>query len=206
MGQVIMNCTREKLVEELVGAVLEVNAGADVAFIIKALFFACDYHDGQSRDEGVPYIFHPFRVALYLVKKMHVTDVNIIAAALLHDVLEDCPGVTFEDIKQDFNQEVAEITAALTKLPPGGRLTMEERKNIYLTRIKNSHEKVIMIKIADRQDNLRTVHLSPKPGKYERYIRETKEFYLPLAKEFFPECAQEMELQINWGQNLKNKD
>ncbi|MCD4786401.1 MAG: HD domain-containing protein [Candidatus Eremiobacteraeota bacterium] len=181
---------KELTYENLEKAVMKNNPGLDREYLRKVFDFSKKTHQGQERDEGTPYFAHPFRVAIYLAKRMKVADERIIAAALLHDVLEDSAEVCREDVAGMFGEDVADYVQMMSKRDD---VEKEERKRLYRKQIKEAPRIVKMIKLADRIDNISSVHLSPRPDKISRYIKGTTEFYLPLARKNFPEMAEDME-------------
>ena len=147
----------------------------DIATVRRAYEIAQAAHSGQTRDEGTPYIVHPVRVAVSLIDELKIYSPTLICSALLHDVIEDSD-VTREDIRQTFNEEIAEIVWLLTKLEDVG---LRE----YLARIEAAaHTGAPIVKLCDRLDNLRSVIDTPKLEKRLRYIRTTEELFLPLAE------------------------
>ncbi len=152
----------------------------DVRLIMKAYLFAQENHKGQKRNSGEPYITHPLQVA-YILAEMGL-DESTICAALLHDVVEDTP-ITEEDIRKQFNGEIADMVAGVTKL--GTMLfssveetQVEDYRKMFLAMGKDI--RVIIIKLADRLHNMRTL----KYLKRDRQIanaKETMEIYAPLA-------------------------
>lgn len=176
--------------ENLEKAVMENNPGLDREYLKQAFYFSKKMHEGQERDEGTPYFVHPFRTAIYLTRRMKVGDERIIATALLHDVLEDSADVTREDIAGMFGEDVADYVQMMSKRKD---LEKDERRRLYRKQITEAPRIVKMIKLADRIDNISSIHLSPKADKIPWYIKGTMEFYLPLARENFPEMAEDME-------------
>jgi guanosine-3',5'-bis(diphosphate) 3'-pyrophosphohydrolase len=153
-----------------------------LAFVRQAYELAADVHATQMRDEGTPYILHPLRVAMSLVDELDVTSPTLIAAALLHDVIEDSPeyyargSVTRDDIASAFGEEVAEVVLLLSKFED---VTLPD----YLAAIEAAARTgAPLVKLADRLDNLRFLTHSPKTRKIHNYIRTTEIFYLPMAR------------------------
>jgi 2-iminobutanoate/2-iminopropanoate deaminase len=178
--------------EDLARAVLQNNPSANVNFIKKAFDFAEATHRCQKRDEGSPYFEHPCRVALYLAKDMGMGDEKVIATALLHDTLEDDGNVTEEVLKERFGEDVAGNVAWLSKARKTGRISREERDREYYDRLRQAPEDVWRVKVADRLDNVRSLHLSPNREKKKRYISATRENVIPKARKIFPPAADEM--------------
>lgn len=153
-------------------------------------------HAGHSRDEGTPYILHPLRVALILAEECHIGDPEVIAAALLHDVIEDSaranqPALAAADLEREFGARVARMVALLTKetAPPEHKL---QRDEAYYARIAAAAADTRRLKCADRLDNLRHIHLSPEPGKAERYKQQTRRHELLIARETDPYLYQQL--------------
>lgn len=146
----------------------------DVAQVYRAYEVAYDAHNGQTRDEGTPYIVHPVRVAVSIVDELSLYSPALVCSALLHDVIEDSD-ITRDDVAQMFGQQIAEIVWLLTKIEDVS-LTQ------YLANIEAaSHTGAPIVKLCDRLDNLRSVVHSPRPEKKRRIIRTTEEHYVPLA-------------------------
>ncbi|CAB1128972.1 GTP pyrophosphokinase (RelA/SpoT) [Candidatus Hydrogenisulfobacillus filiaventi] len=153
---------------------------AEGARIAEALAFAEAAHAGQSRASGDPYIGHPLAVAS-IVADLHM-DADTVIAALLHDVVEDTP-YTLADIEARFGHEVAQLVDGVTKLDrlEGQDREMQQAENLrkmFLAMAKDI--RVILIKLADRLHNMRTLRHLP-PDRARRIARETREIYAPLA-------------------------
>ncbi|MCX6022559.1 MAG: HD domain-containing protein [Chloroflexi bacterium] len=164
-------------VAHLVSALHALIEPAGRLVVERAYLLAAAAHDGQVRDEGAPYIIHPVRVALTLAEHGHA-DVGLLAAALLHDTLEDT-ALPESEIAAAFSLEVVALVRALTRPPRH----VPERAAIYHRQLREAPPAARILKVADRLDNLSYLHLSPKPGKAERYLRETELEVLPLARE-----------------------
>ena len=159
--------------------------------IIKAAYdFADEAHEGQSRRSGGPYIEHPLAVALELADLQ--LDATAIAAALLHDVLEDST-ITLSKIEEKFGKDVAKLVDGVTKLAklslaaPGetrfsGNTTYERQaENLRMMLVAMAEDlRVVFIKLSDRLHNMRTLDAMP-PDKQKDIARETLEIYAPLA-------------------------
>ena len=166
----------DKLIEEI----LKYYPDADVEAVRTAYQFAEHAHRDQYRVSGEPYIVHPLGVAKILSELQ--MDVDTIIASLLHDVLEDTP-VTYEDLKKTFGQEITDLVDGVTKLSKIAFRSSEEHqvenlRKMFLAMAKDM--RVILIKLADRLHNMRTLsHLPDK--KRKKIAKETLEIYAPLA-------------------------
>lgn len=156
-----------------------------VTLVEKAYNFALDAHRGQLRKSGEPYLEHPVSVAMILAELQF--DGATLAAALLHDVLEDC-GVSVDEIKTNFGDEVAKLVEGTTKLsklakPVYGDKAKRELQveNLRKMLIATAEDlRVIFIKLADRLHNMRTLGVLPR-GRRIAIAQETLEIYAPLA-------------------------
>ncbi len=152
----------------------------DTSLIRKAWEFCVSHHAGQTRASGEPYIVHPLQVAEVLAEMK--LDATAIAAALLHDAVEDTPA-TSEEIGERFGDQVAHIVEGVTKIDKIQFANREDRqaenvRKMLLAMV--SDVRVVLIKLADRLHNMRTLeHL--KPERQEAIARETLEIYAPLA-------------------------
>src|SRR5580698_10105500 len=152
----------------------------DISLIRKAWAFCVSHHKGQTRLSGEPYIVHPLEVAEVLAEMK--LDATAIAAALLHDAVEDTPA-TSEEIGERFGDQVAHIVEGVTKIDKIQFANREDRqaenvRKMLLAMV--SDVRVVLIKLADRLHNMRTLeHL--KPDRQEAIARETQDIYAPLA-------------------------
>ena len=172
----------EVLYEELITKVKKYHPSADVTQIEKAYQIAYNAHKGQARKSGEPYIIHPICVAMILADLE--LDKETIVGGLLHDVVEDTV-MTREDIEREFGYEVALIVEGVTKL---GQLSYSSDKivvqagnlrKMFLAMAKDI--RVILIKLADRLHNMRTLKYM-KPEKQKEKARETMDIYAPIAQ------------------------
>ncbi|MDY3918081.1 MAG: bifunctional (p)ppGpp synthetase/guanosine-3',5'-bis(diphosphate) 3'-pyrophosphohydrolase [Candidatus Limivivens sp.] len=170
------------LYEELIASVKKYHPSADITMIEKAYRIARDAHEGQLRKSGEPYIIHPLSVALILADLE--LDKETIVAGLLHDVVEDTV-MTSEEIREQFGDEVELLVDGVTKL---GQLNYsadkvevqaENLRKMFLAMAKDI--RVILIKLADRLHNMRTLKYM-KPEKQREKARETMDIYAPLAQ------------------------
>ena len=154
--------------------------GVDMAIIDRAVQYAADQHEGQKRKDGSPYIIHPLAVA-EIVAEMGL-DTDAILAAVLHDCIEDT-STTYDEIAARFNPVVAELVEGVTKLTRVEYSTLEEQQMENLRKMFMAMSKdirVILIKIADRLHNTRTMQYQT-PAKQVSKSKETMDIYAPLA-------------------------
>jgi guanosine-3',5'-bis(diphosphate) 3'-pyrophosphohydrolase len=152
----------------------------DLSLIQNAWSYAEEAHDGQVRESGEPYFDHPVSVA-FILADMNL-DANTMAAGLLHDVIEDT-GKSYEEISEAFGSEIATLVDGVTKLSRMDFKSREEQQAESLRKMFVAMAKdirVILIKLADRLHNMRTLDYSP-PEKQKRVAGETLEIYAPLA-------------------------
>ena len=141
---------------------------------------AAQAHAGQRRFEGSPYVVHPLRVALILAEERGMTDPELLATALLHDVLEDS-SVTFGQLRDVVGEQVAEWVRALSK-PPADQQAKAARDAAYFSALLEAPREVRLVKLADRLDNLRFAHLRQDPTWSRAYREETRRWLLPLGE------------------------
>ena len=166
--------------EELKALLLASDRDFDMEKIDKAYQFALESHGDQKRRSGVPYILHPVSVAYILVELG--MDTESIVASLLHDVVEDTP-VGLEEIKKLFGIEVANLTDGVTKLGriPYSSREEEQAENLRKMLIAMADDiRVIIIKLADRLHNMRTIEFMPDQKRRDKAL-ETMEVYAPIA-------------------------
>ena len=172
----------EKLYDELIASVRKYHPSTDISLIEKAYHVARDAHEGQARKSGEPYIIHPLCVAIILAELE--LDKETIVAGLLHDVVEDTV-MTDEQIAQEFGDEFALLVDGVNKL---GQLSYdadkvevqaENLRKMFLAMAKDI--RVILIKLADRLHNMRTLKYMT-PEKQKEKARETMDIYAPIAQ------------------------
>ncbi|HWQ26238.1 MAG TPA: bifunctional (p)ppGpp synthetase/guanosine-3',5'-bis(diphosphate) 3'-pyrophosphohydrolase [Chlorobaculum sp.] len=155
----------------------------DESLIQRAFFMCYRAHEGEKRASGEPFFFHPVEVAKLLVTELPLDGVSV-AAALLHDVIEDS-GYTYEDIAAELGTEVADIVEGLTKISEimVNRETTEAEgfRKMLLSMVKDI--RVILIKFCDRLHNMRTLDSLPEHRRL-RMALETRDIYAPLAHRF----------------------
>ncbi|MDD3879787.1 MAG: bifunctional (p)ppGpp synthetase/guanosine-3',5'-bis(diphosphate) 3'-pyrophosphohydrolase, partial [Syntrophomonas sp.] len=166
--------------EALIKRVSEYDPDNDFAMIAKAFRVAEQAHQGQKRISGEPYIIHPCEVALILADIE--MDIPSICAALLHDVIEDTP-VSYLDILKEFGEEIALLVDGVTKLT---RIDFKSREDAQVENLRRMFIamardiRVIIIKLADRLHNMRTLSYHGE-AKQKEIARETMEIFAPLA-------------------------
>lgn len=168
------------LIEDVIAAVEQYHSQADVGLIDRAYQFSTEAHKEQRRQSGIPYVTHPLEVALILTQLR--MDVHTIAGALLHDTMEDT-GATEDQIAREFGSEVALLVNGVTKLKKLEFGSREEHqaesfRKMVLAMAKDI--RVILIKLADRLHNLRTLEYLAE-DKQRRIGQETLDIYAPLA-------------------------
>ncbi|MGE0490969.1 MAG: HD domain-containing protein [Vulcanimicrobiota bacterium] len=155
----------------------------------RAYQLAARAHASQKREDGSAYIHHPTRVTLELIDRFGVRDPDLLAAALLHDVVEDTP-VTLAQVRSQFGAQVAELVDWASKPARAPGQSGEERDRIFLEGLRDrAPDQVLVLKLADRLDNTADLAVMPEPKK-TRYRAQTAEFYLPWAERLSPSAHQ----------------
>ncbi|MEK7171311.1 MAG: RelA/SpoT family protein [Patescibacteria group bacterium] len=171
----------EKLAEELFEKI-RLYSNSDLKVLTKAYNFARLAHQGQLRKSGEPYLMHPLRAAEILARLR--VDEDTLCATLLHDVPEDT-SMTLSEIEKKFGPKIAYLVDGITKLEKiHYREQMEQRhieslKKLFIHSAEDL--RVILIKLADRLDNMRTLQFIADEKKRNRIARETLEIYVPIA-------------------------
>lgn len=168
------------MLEELLLKIKKYNPNCNVEKITKAYYFTKESHEGQFRNSGEPYFIHPVAVANILAD-LYMDD-STIMAGLMHDVLEDTE-ITFEKMANEFDEEIAKLVDGVTKLKKIKYQSKQESQADNLRKMvlaMNSDIRVIIIKIADRLHNIRTLEYMNKAKQLEK-AKETLEIYAPLA-------------------------
>jgi len=168
------------VLEKLINKIEQYNPDMDLSIVIKAYNYAQQAHQGQRRVSGDPYINHPAHVSMILAELE--LDLNTIVAGLLHDVIEDTASA-MQDIEREFGSEVAQLVDGVTKLGKIRYETKEEEQAENLRKMFIAMAKdirVILIKLADRVHNMRTLGYLPEVKRKEK-AKETLEIYAPIA-------------------------
>ena len=166
--------------QTLIEEIPKYQPGADLAVLERAYRFSEASHQGQQRASGEPYLSHPLEVAHLLVGFR--MDVTTVTAGLLHDVLEDT-AATKDELEREFGKEIADLVDGVTKLGKLAFSSREERQaeNFRKMLVAMARDlRVLMIKLADRLHNMRTLDYLP-PEKSRKIAQETLDIYAPLA-------------------------
>ena len=204
----------DELYHDLINHILQYHPSTDISMIEKAYHIASEAHKDQKRKSGEPYIIHPLCVAIILAELE--MDKETIVAGILHDVVEDTV-MTADEIAKEFSPEVALLVEGVTKLTKLNfsqdklELQAENLRKMFLAMAKDI--RVIIIKLADRLHNLRTMQYQ-SPQKQIEKSRETMDIYAPIAhrlgiskikvelddlslKYLMPEVYEDLTRQIN---------
>jgi len=176
----LLTLTKDELFKQLVDSVSPYIDSEGIKLIEEAYHFADTKHGGQKRESQEDYIIHPLNVALILSSLK--LDAESYAAALLHDVVEDT-NVTIDDIKLQFGDNVAFLVNGLTKLKSIKSVSSEEAHLESLRKMllaMAQDVRVVLIKLADRLHNMRTLNYLPEDRRKE-IAKETMDIYVPLA-------------------------
>lgn len=170
------------LIEDIIKRTRAYFNDEDLFLLKKAYNFAKEKHNGQKRETREDYIQHPLRVALILIEYGFI-EVDCLVSALLHDTIEDC-NLREEEITKTFNPTVANIVSSVTKSPKSLFKNSSELRLNYLKKIINSINgdfRIILIKLADRIDNMRTLFGKENEEVRKKIANETLYLYAPLA-------------------------
>jgi GTP pyrophosphokinase len=180
---------------ELVERVKAYDPDADEALLNRAYVYTVQKHGSQKRASGDPYFSHPIEVAGLMTDLK--LDQDTVITALLHDTVEDTL-TTIEDIEHQFGPDIARLVDGVTKLSKIEQMTDDERaaENLRKFLLAMSEDlRVLLVKLADRLHNMRTLHFIKSPEKRQRIARETMEIYAPLAERVgMYEYMREMQL------------
>ena len=168
-------------ISDILDRIYDHSPDADVSLIERAYIYSARVHEGQVRLSGEPYLSHPLEVA-YILAVMGL-DTESIAAALLHDVIEDTPA-TKEDIDRMFGAGVGHIVEGVTKLSalPSSTKAAQQAESLRKMILAMADDiRVILIKLADRLHNMRTLKYHKRPEKQASIAQETLDIYAPIA-------------------------
>ena len=162
-------------------SLMDISAKDDIDFVTRAYEFARKAHRGQKRFSGEPYLNHVVATGTYLAKiGMGPT---MVAAGLLHDSLEDGEDVTYEQLEAEFGKDVADLVTGVTKLGRvryhGMKRHTESLRKLFAA--TSQDVRVMIVKLADRLHNAKTLQHVPRKDKQERIAHETLEIYAPIA-------------------------
>src|SRR5215471_12386666 len=166
--------------EDLLEKVRTANPEADTELLRRAYVFSAYEHKGQTRRSGEPYLVHPLEVADILADLR--LDPVAVSAGLLHDIVEDTPN-SIEKVRELFGEQVAHVVEGVTKLsalqfPSSEERQAESFRKMLLAMVDDI--RVIMVKLADRLHNMRTLHFLPEDRR-ARIAEETRNIYAPIA-------------------------
>ncbi|MCS7082881.1 MAG: bifunctional (p)ppGpp synthetase/guanosine-3',5'-bis(diphosphate) 3'-pyrophosphohydrolase [Bacteroidetes bacterium] len=182
-SEIVLPPLYRDILEELLGLCRQHLRTVDEALIQKAFAVAYIAHEGHVRASGEPYVLHPIEVAKIVAQEIALDDISV-AAALLHDVVEDTE-YSLEVIRAEFGETIARIIDGLTKISGLFRsraITQAESfRKLLLSMVQDV--RVIFIKFADRLHNMRTIEVLP-PERRLRIAYETRDLYAPLAHRF----------------------
>ena len=184
-----MTVTRDDIIESL----KSYDPNCNVDLVNKAIDFAVQYHGDQLRDSGEPYYQHPLEVA-HIITKMHLDSTSVITA-LLHDTIEDTH-LTFDDISREFTPEIARLVDGVTKLTKleFQQENVRQAENFRKLLLAISDDiRVLLVKLADRLHNMRTIDFIKSDERRVKIALETNEIYGPLAERI---GMQEIKLEL----------
>ena len=173
--------TVQEQYDHLIDTIQHYNPGADFAMIDKAYHYAVEHHGEQKRKDGSPYVTHPIAVAQIVADELHL-DSESIVASLLHDCIEDTDA-TYDDIAHEFSPTIANLVEGVSKLSRVVYTTKEEEQMENLRKMLMAMSRdirVILIKIADRTHNMRTMEYQSTEKQRQKSL-ETMEIYAPIA-------------------------
>src|SRR5881628_2626916 len=170
----------QELIDELIADVAAYNPDVDKDLLARAFYFAAEKHEGQQRRSGEDFIHHPFGAPV-ICAELRLDD-ETLAAALLHDVVEDT-AIDIDEVRTEFGDEIAYLVEGVTKLT---RIQFQSREHAEAENYRkmvvamSEDVRVILIKLADRLHNMRTIEYLGKQKQIQK-AKETLEVYAPLA-------------------------
>jgi len=153
----------------------------DLELLDSAVAFALRWHANQVRPAGEPYVEHLLEVVRVLVEALDIVDVDVLRAAVLHDVVEDTE-CSPEAVRTRFGARVAELVEWVTKPEPAEGESSAETREAYLNRLRGAPTDALVVKLADRLSNVQRLDSHPRPEKRSSYYRETARTIVPLAE------------------------
>jgi (p)ppGpp synthase/HD superfamily hydrolase len=138
------------------------------------------WHEGQTRPAGEPYSQHLLQVLQVLAVGLDVTDVDLLRAGVLHDVVEDTVG-TAAEVENRFGRRTAELVGAVTIPQAQGGQSKDSVRVAYLAKLATAPRDVLTLKLSDRYSNVQRLHTHPRIAKQRSYYAETVEHFVPLA-------------------------
>jgi GTP pyrophosphokinase len=178
----------KKMNKELFFSALANLSKEDILTVRDAYTCAKEAHRTQKRVGGERYFEHPRAVAWIIVRELGIlNDQRIVCAALLHDVIEDTPFLSFNTAKDRFGEDIASWVIALTKIPESNQSEWEQ----YLENIAHAPWQVILIKLCDRLHNLRTANVLPA-NRRDGCIADTEKYFFGLVERFCETAPENM--------------
>ncbi|MER7663641.1 HD domain-containing protein [Streptomyces sp. NPDC096193] len=156
-------------------------ADPDLVLLDEAVEFAVRWHGNQTRPAGEPYVEHLLEAVCVLVEAVGTTDIDVLRAAVLHDVVEDTE-CSPEEVRERFGDRVAVLVDWVTKPAPTEGQTREEARAAYLARLQHAPDGALLVKLADRLSNVQRLDTHPRPAKRRSYYQETVRSIVPLAQ------------------------
>lgn len=174
----------DKLLTKITKLNAEANDLVDITHVKKAIYFAKEYHFGQTRQSGEPYYSHPLEVASMVCDYLVETD--LIITSILHDTLEDT-ALDYATITEYFGEIVAEQVQDLTRVKPFGKITSADvLKQLW----KQKKHNLLLLKLVDRLHNMQTI-FAKSPEKQRKIANETLQYFLALSEILeLPELAK----------------
>ncbi len=163
-----------------------------MGLVEKAEAFATKCHEGVFRKnpkERIPYIEHPKAVVNNLIRYGYANDEVVLSVGWLHDVVEDCEDISFDDILREFGRYIAEGVEIMSRTGD-----FEDRAK-YKSRLMQAPTKFKMVKLCDFLDNSRTIE-SLKPKSIRKYLKDAYEFYIPMARDVCPALSEEIRRNV----------
>ena len=165
--------------------------------VLEAIQFASREHHGQMRKDGkTPYVSHPYRVMFLLRHVFKVEDPEVLTAGVLHDTIEDT-SATRQEIDELFGEDIGRLVEGLTKIKKLDLVTKRAKQAENLRKLLlaiSDDVRVLLVKLADRLHNMRTLHFITSSEKRHRIALETMDIYAPLAERIgIQEMKQELE-------------